>query len=70
MLVPSTLGLFHYMFIAIIAYYINIYAKGTPAIVCYMAVSVSAFVGSFITFEIIRRIPVIRFFVLGMKRKK
>lgn len=64
------LYLFHYLPIAMCAYYLSIYAKEMPAVLCYILVAVSAFVGGYLLYEILSRIPVIRFLVCGIGGKK
>ena len=51
------------------AYYLKEFAPGLPVAVVYVLVGVSAFVGAVLLYEIIRRVPVVRWCVLGMKRK-
>lgn len=63
------LYLFHYLPIAALAYYISIYAPDTPALVCYPAVTVAAFAGAYILYEVLSRVPVIRWLVCGIGGK-
>lgn len=60
------LYVFHYLPIAMCAYNLHTYVPDTPAVVCYLLTAVSAFAGSFLLYEIIRRIPVVRWCVLGI----
>ena len=53
------LYLFHYLFIAMTAYYLTMYTK-LPA----------GFAGAYLANEIIRRIPVLRWIVCGIGGKK
>lgn len=64
------LYVFHYTVISACAYYLHIYSPQCPAIVCYMLCLISAFAGSYILYEVISRIPVIRWCVLGIRRSK
>ena len=59
---------FHYLPLAVTAYYLKEFAPGLPAAVVYVIVGVSAFVGAVLLYEIIRRVPVVRWCVLGMKK--
>ncbi|MBR1592557.1 MAG: acyltransferase [Ruminococcus sp.] len=60
--------IFHYLYISIPAYYmIN---TQVPPVLQYIICTVLAFAGSIITYNIISRIPVIRYLVLGMKGVK
>lgn len=64
------LYMFHYIPIAIVSFYLNKFVPGMPAICVYLLVGISAFGGAFLLYEIISRIPVIRWCVLGIKGKK
>lgn len=64
------LYVFHYLPLAVAAFYLQQYVPNMPAILVYTIVGVSAFVGAFLLNEVISRIPVIRWCVLGMKSKK
>ena len=64
------LYLFHYLPIAMCAYYLSVYAKEMPAVLCYILVAVSAFLGGYLLYEIFSRIPVIRFLVCGIGGEK
>ncbi|MCM1038828.1 MAG: acyltransferase [Roseburia sp.] len=63
------LYVFHYLALAVAAYYLHVYAPDMPAFFCYLLVAAAAFGGGFLLYEIISRIPVIRWCVLGMKKK-
>ena len=63
------LYLFHYLFIAMTAYYLNMYTK-LPAVLLYLFVAAAGFVGAYLAYEIIRRIPVLRWIVCGIGGKK
>lgn len=63
------LYIFHYLPLAMTAYYLKEYASGTPALVCYLLVGIMTFVGAYVVNEIISRIPVLRYLVLGIRGK-
>ena len=63
------LYLFHYLFIAMTAYYLTMYTK-LPAVLLYFFVAAAGFAGAYLAYEIIRRIPVLRWFVCGIGGKK
>ena len=65
-----SLYIFHYLPLAMVAYYLHIYAPGLPAFVVYLLVLIAAFAGAFVLGEVVSRIPVIRYCVLGIKGKK
>lgn len=64
------LYIFHYLPLAMTAYYLKLCVPDMPDIVVYLLVGVSAFAGAFILYEVISRIPVIRWCVLGIKKEK
>ena len=64
------LYVFHYLPLAVTAYYLNLYAQNVPAVVCYILVAIMAFGGAFVLYEVISRIPVLRFLVLGIRKRK
>ena len=61
---------FHYLPLAMTAYYLTEYVPGLPAGIVYLAVGISAFAGALLLYEIISRIPVIRWCVLGLRSRK
>lgn len=61
---------FHYLPLAVTAYYLKKFAPEIPAAAVYLAVAVSAFGGALLLNEIISRIPVVRWCVLGLKKEK
>ena len=63
------LYLFHYLFIVMTAYYLNMYTK-LPAVLLYLFVAAAGFAGAYLAYEIIRRIPVLRWIVCGIGGKK
>lgn len=62
------LYLFHYLPLAACAYYI--YAMPIPAVLKYLLTAESAVVGGVLLYDIISRIPVLRWCVCGISRKK
>lgn len=64
------LYVFHYLPLAMTAYYLRKYTPGCPAVLCYVLTGVSAFAGGYILYEAVSRIPVLRRVVLGLKGKK
>ncbi len=60
---------FHYLPIAVSAWYLRKDVPQMPAVFMYLLVAVSGFAGALILYEIIRRIPVIRWCVLGITNK-
>lgn len=64
------LYVFHYLPLAMSAYYLKNYAPELPAVAAYFIVGVSSFVGALLLNEIISRIPVLRWSVLGLKKGK
>lgn len=64
------LYLFHYFPLAASAWYLTQYAGNLPVIVIYLLVGIAAFLGAFIQYEIIRRIPILRWCVCGIGGKK
>jgi len=62
------LYIFHYLPIAVSAWYLKVYAPKCPAIICYIVVTIAAFGGGLILFKIISVIPFLRWCVLGIKK--
>ena len=62
------LYVFHYLPLAIAAYYLNRYASNLPSGLVYMLVGISASGGAFVLDTLISRIPIIRWCVLGIKK--
>ena len=56
---------FHYLFLSSCAYYLNKYNNLSP-FYHYILVGASSFIGSVVLFEIMSKIPFIRWSVLGM----
>lgn len=63
------LYVFHYLPLAAAAYYLHGYAPDMPALFCYLFVAAAAFGGGFLLYEMISRIPVLRWCVLGIGKK-
>ena len=64
------LYVFHYLPLAMVAYYLNKYVPSMPALICYILVGFAAFAGGYLINEIITRIPVLRYLVLGIRKEK
>ena len=60
---------FHYLPLACVAYYLRCFASELPAEIVYIVVGISAFAGALLLYEIISRIPIIRWCVLGLKKE-
>lgn len=61
--------IFHYLCIAISAWYLRIYTSNLPAFLVYLIVTISGFAGALILNAVITHIPVLRWCVLGEKRR-
>ena len=64
------LYVFHYLGIAISSWYIKLYLPQIPVFFVYLLVLVSGIAGALLLYEIISRIPVLRWCVLGIKHNK
>jgi len=64
------LYVFHYLPLAAAAYYLHRYAPGFPAAGCYLLTGIAAFAGGYGLYELISRIPVLRWCVLGIRKEK
>lgn len=64
------LYVFHYLGIAISSWYIKMYLPQMPVFFVYLLVLVSGIAGALLLYEIISRIPVLRWCVLGIKHNK
>ena len=67
---PQYQDLFHYLPLSACSYYLTGYIPGMPVVIYYLAAAVSAFAGAYILFELLSRIPLIRWLVCGISRKK
>lgn len=63
------LYLFHYLPLAACAWYLHQYTA-LPALVVYLCVGAAAFGGAYLLYEIISRIPVVRWCVCGIRGEK
>ena len=64
------LYIFHYLPLAMSAWYLKMYAAGMAPVFVYLLVAVSAFAGAYLLNAVIVRIPVIRWCVLGIGKEK
>ena len=62
--------IFHYLPLACVAYYLSCFTPELPTGIVYPVVGISAFSGALLLYEIIRRIPIIRWCVLGLKKER
>ena len=63
------LYLFHYLPLAVCAWYLHLYTQ-LPPLAMYLLVGAAAFAGALILYEIIRRIPFLRWCVCGIGGRK
>ena len=63
------LYVFHYLPLAAVAYWLNKYT-GLSALPSYLISGVAAFGGGFLLYEVVSRIPLLRWCVLGIKKEK
>lgn len=61
---------FHYLPLAVSAWYIRKLVPGMPPLLVYILVAVAAFGGVILLYEVIRRIPILRWCLLGIKGKE
>ena len=52
------------------AYYLHEYATHLPVVMVYLCVAAAGFGGAYLAYEIIRRIPVLRWLICGIGGKK
>lgn len=64
------LYVFHYLPLAMTAYYLHQYFPELPALLVYLLVGISSVAGALLLNEVISRIPGIRWCVLGIKKEK
>lgn len=62
------LYIFHYLPIAMSAWYLKLYVPQMPALMVYLLVTISGFAGAFLLTEIVSRIPFLRWCILGIKK--
>jgi peptidoglycan/LPS O-acetylase OafA/YrhL len=63
------LYIFHYLPLSMTAWYLHIYAVGLPAVCHYVMTLVAGFAGGILLYEIVSRIPILRWCVLGIKKE-
>ncbi|MBQ6568771.1 MAG: acyltransferase [Clostridia bacterium] len=63
------LYVFHYLPLSATAWYLTRYTD-TPAILCYLAIGFAGFAGGWLLYEIVSRIPLLRYITLGIKKEK
>ena len=64
------LYIFHYLPIAACAWYLHIYAGDMPELMVYLLTALAAFAGAYILNAVISRVPVLRWCVLGIKKRR
>ncbi|MCR5503554.1 MAG: acyltransferase [Lachnospiraceae bacterium] len=64
------LYVFHYLMIAVTGWYLRKLCPQLLPVIAYLLVAVAGFGGSILLYEIISRIPVLRWCVLGIKKEK
>ena len=64
------LYVFHYLPLAVSAYYLRGCQPELAPLLCYLLVTVAAFAGAFVLNSVISRIPVLRWCVLGLTKCK
>jgi peptidoglycan/LPS O-acetylase OafA/YrhL len=64
------LYIFHYLPLSMTAWYLSVYASGLPAVFHYVLTLVAGLAGGVLLYEIISRIPVLRWCVLGIIKEK
>jgi peptidoglycan/LPS O-acetylase OafA/YrhL len=64
------LYIFHYLPLSMTAWYLHIYASGLPAVFHYVLTLLAGFAGGVLLYEMISRIPILRWCVLGIKKEK
>ncbi|MCR5671678.1 MAG: acyltransferase [Butyrivibrio sp.] len=60
---------FHYLCIAVSAWYLHVFAPGMAPVLVYLLVGIAGFTGAVILYELISRIPVLRWCVLGIRKR-
>lgn len=63
------LYIFHYLPLAVSAWYIKQYAPQMQPLIVYILVIISSFAGAFLINELVRRIPFLRWCVLGINKQ-
>ncbi len=62
------LYLFHYLPLAVSAWYLHVYVRDMPVLIVYLLTALAAFTGAYILNVMISRVPVVRWCVLGIKK--
>ena len=62
------LYIFHYLPIAVVAWYLKLLVPAMAPALVYLIVAFAAFAGAFALYEVISRIPVVRWCVLGIRK--
>lgn len=62
------LYVFHYLFIAVTAWYLRLYAPTLSPAVVYLLTGIAAFAGAYILYIVMSHIPVLRWCVLGIRK--
>lgn len=63
------LYLFHYLALSAVAYFLDRYTKVT-GVAAYLLSGIAAYAGGYLLYELIKRIPVIRWCVIGEKKER
>ena len=63
------LYVFHYLFIAVTAWYLHLYAPELAPLAVYLLTGLAGFAGAYILYSIMSRIPILRWCVLGIKKE-
>ncbi len=64
------LYVFHYLFIAMTAWNLRLYSPHLDPAVVYLLTGIAGFAGAFLLYELISRIPVLRWCILGIRKSK
>lgn len=64
------LYIFHYLPLSMVAFYMSKYASNAPAILFYLLTFVASFFGGIAIYEVVKRIPFVRWCLLGMKKEQ
>jgi peptidoglycan/LPS O-acetylase OafA/YrhL len=64
------LYIFHYLPLSMTAWYLHIYAPGMQDFFHYLLTLMAGLAGGILLYEVISRIPILRWCVLGMKKER
>lgn len=64
------LYVFHYLPLSMTAWYMHLYVPEMPVVFHYLLTGIAGFAGAILLYEIISRIPVLRWCVLGIKKER